>query len=378
MSCFSGCCGSHRDRSLHQTISSEAAFPSDPEARKPKEEILLRIPGCKVHLVQQDDTVELAKGDFTVFKLVDDNISLATVIKVGEDLQWPLTKDEPVVKLDALQYLFSLPMKDRDLLNYGISFSEQSKNDLVLLDSFLKEHSCFSIMSSSNARGMVNWRDFAPRIEDYNGALGKAIAGGTGEIVKGIFKCSNAYTKQVQKGGEVIITQAAEEKNNTSAIECNNNNKGADATKKSGVNKGLKRARKLSKMTEKISKSLLNGVGIATGSVVRPVVRSQTGKTILAMVPGEVLLATLDAVNKILDAVEVAEKQTLSATSGAATRIVSNRFGENAGEATDHVLATAGHCAGTAWNIFKIRRAINPASSLRSSIVKNVVKKKTL
>jgi ABC-type Mn2+/Zn2+ transport system permease subunit len=58
------------------------------------------------------------------------------------------------------------------------------------------------------------------------------------------------------------------------------------------------RVRKMSKMTEKISKAMLNGVGIATGSVMKPLVKSQAGKAFLNMVPGEVLLASLDAVSK--------------------------------------------------------------------------------
>lgn len=53
-----------------------------------------------------------------------------------------------------------------------------------------------------------------------------------------------------------------------------------------------------------------------------------------------------------------------------------DRFGERAGEVTEDVLATAGHAVGTAWNIFKIRKAMNPASSLRSTALKNAVKKK--
>lgn len=56
--------------------------------------------------------------------------------------------------------------------------------------------------------------------------------------------------------------------------------------------------RRLSKMTEKMSKAMLNGVGIVSGSVMGPVVRSQAGKTFLSMVPGEILLASLDAVSK--------------------------------------------------------------------------------
>jgi hypothetical protein len=41
------------------------------------------------------------------------------------------------------------------------------------------------------------WNEFAPRMEGYNGVLAKAIAAGTGQLVKGIFKCSEAYASQV-------------------------------------------------------------------------------------------------------------------------------------------------------------------------------------
>ncbi|KAJ6742860.1 SPARTIN [Salix viminalis] len=57
----------------------------------------------------------------------------------------------------------------------------------------------------------------------------------------------------------------------------------------------LTSARKLSKMTEKLSKTMLDGGGITTGSAMTPLVKSQDGKAFLSMVPGEVLLASLDA-----------------------------------------------------------------------------------
>ncbi|KAI7996603.1 Zeatin O-xylosyltransferase [Camellia lanceoleosa] len=44
------------------------------------------------------------------------------------------------------------------------------------------------------------------------------------------------------------------------------------------------------------------------------------------MVPGQVLLASLNAVNKVLDAAEVVEKQALSDTSATTTRMVSERW----------------------------------------------------
>lgn len=51
-------------------------------------------------------------------------------------------------------------------------------------------------------------------------------------------------------------------------------------------------------MTSKLSKSMLDGVGIVTGSVMAPVVNSKAGKSFLGMVPGQVLLASLDAISK--------------------------------------------------------------------------------
>jgi len=49
-------------------------------------------------------------------------------------------------------------------------------------------------------------------------------------------------------------------------------------------------------MTEKMSKAMLNGVGIATGSVMGPLANSKQGRAFLSSTPGEVLLASLDAV----------------------------------------------------------------------------------
>ncbi|XP_075475481.1 senescence/dehydration-associated protein At4g35985, chloroplastic-like [Primulina tabacum] len=343
-----------------------------PENRIVMHEVLLKIKDCKVHLMDEEDALELANGDFEVFRVSDSNISLATTIKVGDELQWPLTKDEPVVKLDALHYLFSLPMKDDKALSYGVTFSQKQHGDLSLLDAFLKENSLFtSAASSSSRKEVVNWKEFAPAVDEYNSVLARAIAGGTGQIVKGIFKCSNAYSNQVQMGGETILIRAVEDKKRLPSNEIRKSNSNVAKKKSSAVNQSLKRVRKLSKMTEKLSKTMLDAVGVASGSVIVPVVRSGPGKNLLSMVPGEVLLASLDAVNKIIDAAEAAEKQAMAATSGAVTRMVTERFGESAGEATEDALATAGHCAGTAWNVFKIRKAINPAlAAVPSELIK--------
>ncbi|CAI8594677.1 unnamed protein product [Vicia faba] len=327
-----------------------------------RQETLIQIPGCRVYLMDEGEAHELTQGKFMIIKIFDDNVSLATIIKIGNNVQFPLTKDEPVVKVDSLHYLFSLAVKDCvEPLSYGVTFPQEFHGSMALVDTFLKEHSCFSDLKLSKKKSDLDWEEFAPCVEDYNHFLAKAIAGGTGQIVKGIFMCSNAYTNQVQKGGQTILNNASDKKNDGMVRE-SMNNKTSVATK-NRMNENLIRVRKLTNMTEKLSKSLLNGVGIVSGSLMAPVLKSQPGQAFLKMLPGEVLLASLDAVNKVFEAAEAAEKQTFSATSQAATRMVSNRYGEDAGEATEHVFASAGHAANTAWNVSKIRKTINPASS---------------
>ena len=53
---------------------------------------------------------------------------------------------------------------------------------------------------------------------------------------------------------------------------------------------------------------------------------------------------------------------------------VAYRFGESTAEATEDVFAMAGHAIGTAWNVFEIRKALNPSSSVSSAFVKNAAK----
>ena len=43
------------------------------------------------------------------------------------------------------------------------------------------------------------------------------------------------------------------------------------------------------------------------------------------------------------------------------------RYGEEAARATNEGLDAAGHAIGTAWTVFKLRKAINPKAALKPS-----------
>ncbi|CAI0543553.1 unnamed protein product [Linum tenue] len=173
--------------------SSQLNTPPKPKPTPTKQETVLKIPGCTAYLVDEGEALELASGDFTIARVVTpDNkggFPLATVVKVGGHLQWPLTRDEPVVKLDSRHYLFSLPMRGGARpLSYGLTFPRHVSSKIAaVLDSFLAENSCFSGSAgshvlSSPSGGSLEW---------------KGIAEGTGQIVRGIFMCSNVYSNLV-------------------------------------------------------------------------------------------------------------------------------------------------------------------------------------
>ncbi|CAO2194549.1 unnamed protein product [Urochloa humidicola] len=369
-----------------------------------REETLLRVPGASVHLVTPGSDappVELARGDLAVVRITKDDVAVATAVRVGRDLGWPLARDEPVVRLDRLHYLFTLPdSSDGTFLNYGVSFDAGADAALASLDGFLRSNACFSAPSSSSspapafaswkwkssrpptqqqqqqpaaaaASPDAYWNEFAPRMEGYNGVLAKAIAAGTGQLVKGIFMCSEAYASQVQRGADLFRPQAA---GGASSRFGRAGQTSQASTKRGAVNNSLKRVRKLSEMTEQMSQSLLDTVISVTGSMAAPLLRSKQGRAFLATVPGEVVLASLDAINKVMDAVEAAERRSLAATSNVVAGAVSRRYGESAGEATEDAFATAGHAVGTAWNLFKIRKAVTPSSSLPGNMVKSAVR----
>nr|CAB3474111.1 unnamed protein product [Digitaria exilis] len=358
-----------------------------------REETLLRVPGASVHLVSGsgDVPVELARGgDLTVVRITKDDVAVATAVRVGRDLGWPLARDEPVVKLDRLHYLFTLPDRDGTFLNYGVSFDAAAAADaaaLASLDAFLRSNACFSEPSSpagppksffwsrppsqqQPAASDAYWNDFAPRMQGYNGVLATAIAAGTGQLVRGIFMCSEAYASQVPvqsvlassvrigrrggMGGDTFVQRGADLFKFGGTVRSSQQ----PSTKPGAVNQSLKRVRKLSEMTEQMSQSLLDTVIAVTGSMAAPLLRSKQGRAFLATVPGEV----------------AAERRSLAATSNVVSGAVSRRYGESAGEATQDAFATAGHAVGTAWNLFKIRKAVTPSSSLPGNMVKTAVR----
>ncbi|CAJ1930483.1 unnamed protein product [Sphenostylis stenocarpa] len=391
--------------------ASAASFPSAPQ--EATEELLLRIPGTILNLVDKDYSVALASGDFSIIRLWQGDNAVATYARVAEEIQWPLAKDETAVKVDDSHYFFSFRVpkgsdpeeEEEDVLSYGLTIASKGQEGLLKeLDAVLESCSCFSVqrvsdkakkkgealdetvakevspkdLESEKKKEMMEercaayWTTLAPNVEDYSGSAARMIAAGSGHVVKGILWCGDVTVDRLKWGNQVMKKKITP---------------GSHAEVSPQTLKRIKRwvnvvivsvivisvskstwavvVKRVTKMTEKVANGFLSGVVKVSGIFTSSVVNSKAGKKFFSFLPGEVLLASLDGFSKVCDAVEVAGKNVMSTSATVTTELVDHRYGEEAAEATSQGFSAAGHALGTAWAAFKIRKAINPKSVLK-------------
>ncbi|XP_050233848.1 protein EARLY-RESPONSIVE TO DEHYDRATION 7, chloroplastic-like [Mercurialis annua] len=356
----------------------------------PYEEVLIKIPGSIVHLIERDHSVELASGDLTIVSLKQgDNTVVAVFVRVGDDdVQWPLAKDEASVKLDDSHYFFTLRLPrneeeggEVELLNYGVTFASKGQGGLLReFDEILECYSCFSVqevkgkgnwelIDGSAAKGVspeelrnegekkelegssaAYWTVLAPNVEDYSSSVARMIAAGSGQLIKGILWGGDVTVDRLKWGNEFMKKRMGRE---------------SDAAISPATMRRVKRVKRLTSMTEKVAIGILSGVVKVSGFFTSSIVNSKVGKTFFSLLPGEIVLASLDGFNKVCDAVEVAGKNVMSTSSIVTTGLVSQRYGEQAAKVTNEGLDAAGHAIGTAWAVFKIRKALNPKGAFK-------------
>ncbi|KAM3314554.1 hypothetical protein ACQJBY_033402 [Aegilops geniculata] len=127
------------------------------------------------------------------------------------------------------------------------------------------------------------------------------------------------------------------------------------------------RARRVTKMSNKVANSILSGVLKVSGFVTSAVVNSKPAQKFFKLMPGEVILASLDGFGKVWDAVEVSGKNVMRTSSVVTTSVVTHRYGDQAGEITQDYLHATGNALGVAWAVFKIRKALDPKGHIKKS-----------
>ncbi|KAM1174333.1 hypothetical protein ACFX2I_026893 [Malus domestica] len=206
-------------------------------------------------------------------------------------------------------------------------------------------------------RSAAYWTTLAPNVADYNGMAAKLFAPGSGQLIKGILWCGDVTVERLKLGNEVRKKRIDPRSNKENGFDQESNFY------------LFCRVKKVSKTTQKVAAGVLSGVLKVSGFFTSSVVNSKVGKKFFRLLPGEILLASLDGFCEVCDAVEVAGINVMSTSSTVTTELVSHRYGEQAGKAANDGLDAAGHAIGTAWTVFKIRKALNPKSAFKSSTI---------
>ncbi|XP_057416185.1 protein EARLY-RESPONSIVE TO DEHYDRATION 7, chloroplastic [Lotus japonicus] len=408
----------------------ENLFPEDTSPSAPPiaaEDVLIKVPGAILHLIDKEYSVELACGDLTIICLRQGKNVVAIYARVDDEIQWPLAKDETAVKVDDSHYFFSFRVPkevddddsdssdeeggkgekrhrrrrrsrkgggDLVMLSYGLTIAAKGQEGLLKeLDRVLLECSNFSVHEVSEKakkkgealdgsvamemtplelstekekkelmeeRCAAYWTTLAPNVEDYSGLAARLIAQGSGQLVKGILWCGDVTVERLRWGNEIMKKRMGPS---------------SQAEISPQTLKRIKRVKKVTKMTESVAHGVLSGVIKVSGFFTSSVANSKAGKKFFSLLPGEVVLASLDGFSKVCDAVEVAGKSVMSTSSTVTTELVNHRYGEEAAKATSEGLDAAGHAVGTAWAAFKIRQAFNPKSVLKpTSLAKSAAK----
>ncbi|XP_076885974.1 protein EARLY-RESPONSIVE TO DEHYDRATION 7, chloroplastic-like [Bidens hawaiensis] len=345
------------------------------------EEIVIQIPNSIVHLIDKQQSVQLASGLFEVTRLRQSGNVVTVLARIGDDIQWPLAKDEAAVKLDGTHYFFTLRVppessngvvsEEDNIINYGLTIS----NDVVLgeeLDRVLDKYSAFSVREAGVVAAAVDggspedkaaayWTTLAPNVEDYSGSVARMIAAGSGQLIKGIFWCGDVTVERLKWGNEFLKTRMKS---------------GQKSEISPQALRRMERVKKMTKMSESVATGLLSGVVKVSGFFTSAIVNSVPGKKFFNLLPGEIILASLDGFNKVCDAVEVAGRNVMATTSTVTTDLVTHKHGEEAAKVTSTGMDAAGHAMGAAWAVFKIRKALNPKSVVKpSTLVKAAASK---
>ncbi|GJN08506.1 hypothetical protein PR202_ga26435 [Eleusine coracana subsp. coracana] len=408
---------------LFPETKEEDAAPPPPTI----EEILVAVPGAQLHLVDPDRSLDLGAGTLSIVRLRQGDHSVAVLARLvpekphqrrglfrllsisawtgdgagQEPVQWPLTRDIAAVKLDPAHYFFSLhvPHSDHDddekdgageneaeaALSYGLTVAGKGQDDVLAeLDRVLEEYTTYSVKQVEpaakektgvmDARAVTEitpedaagdkkevveeqsaafWTTIAPNVDDYSSSVARLIARGSGQMVRGIIWCGDITAEGMRRGEEVVKKRVG------------------PSAKPSQVSpstlRRMKRARRVTKMSNKVANSILSGVLKVTGFVTNTVISSKPAQKFFKLMPGEVILASLDGFGKIWDAVEVSGKNVMQTSSVVTTSVVTHRYGEQAGEATHDYLHATGNALGAAWAVFKIRKALDPKGNLKKS-----------
>ncbi|BFI25559.1 spartin [Marchantia polymorpha subsp. ruderalis] len=348
--------------SSNSSIESVVDMPTGTETE------LLRISGAQLFLLDGEESVRMGVGNFALMMTVQAQTPLAAMVAQVADVQWPVGKDGPVLKLANYRYTFSIPG-----LLYGVILPKDVSKELIQkFESLMQQYCTFEvrpdILKAAEIRnlrlrhppapndvaaidGEQFWSNIAEDVEQYSKRLAQHIKNGSTIAVSGIALGGEWATWGIEQGG----LRAKSKFTKTSAAGA----KGDGGDMSPRMRSRVAQARRMSAVAKLLSRTVLKGAISATGHVAntlgtaigssapfRAVLNSDGGR--------EVAVASVDAFAKVAEAVETAGKSLASATLSVGTDLVHHRYGEQAGQVVQEGMVVVGDMINSMWTLNKI------------------------
>ncbi|XP_057873951.2 protein EARLY-RESPONSIVE TO DEHYDRATION 7, chloroplastic isoform X1 [Cryptomeria japonica] len=294
--------------------SSMANVESGLEVSTGSENELVRIRGAQLCLIDGKESVILQSGDFALHVIKQNQSSLAAVVGLVGDLQWPVGRDSPVVMVGSKKYAFALPGLLYGLLLPSNTPVEAEQN----LEGLLQYYSAFEthLEVSDGETGWLlqvkqeatdYWTTVAPQVEKISSKMAQKISAA----------CSSATSPPTWTSPEAWCMGSAanstggvtDEDENTTPPPATAGNNNTDTAVSQRMLNRIQRARRMSAVAKLLSKTLLRGAINAE----RHVVGQPTGTSLSVPIPAaispppaDITLASVDAFTKVVEAVETA------------------------------------------------------------------------
>lgn len=121
---------------------------------------LTNIRGVQLYLIDGEESVLMTSGEFSLKLLKQTHSPLAVVVASVGEVQWPVGKDAPVLKVSNRRYTFALPG-----LVYGMFVPDSTQlGALQHLESILAEYSTFETHHEIINAGIIQSSSYVIRV----------------------------------------------------------------------------------------------------------------------------------------------------------------------------------------------------------------------
>ncbi|CAK9207889.1 unnamed protein product [Sphagnum troendelagicum] len=369
-------------------------------------ELVKRIRGAQLFLVDGEESVLMQCGDFSIRLLKQAHPSpLAAVVASVGQVQWPVGKDAPILKVWNRRYTFALPG-----LVYGLLFPEIGTPAIVLqqLESVLDQYCTFQIhqeiayaaqrqIAANRGRDFAAkyWTAVAPDVETMSSRIARQICSTSTIVVDSIMMAGEWASLGIQQaGGAANFVKRKLSVVAAAAAAAAGGDDHVIMPKNPRILKRIQQAQRMSAVAKLMSKTLLKGAirvstHVATGLADLNHVQddapaslrgaqlghqtSAAGLVESAAFPGaakpSVAVASVDAFAKVVEVVETAGKSLYAATKAVGTNLVQQRFGTDAGQMMQDSFGVVGNAIDTAWTLNKLGLSMLLQATAASTIL---------